>query len=211
MKQPTANPDRPEDLGTWIVNVNQDASAYGIIRWKDFWTGLRDDSERNCQVTGEPNLTTGVELEEMRFDLAFDLDDRQMAGYFSGTILDDDYLTWHDMTVDYQAEILESWIEPKGDKGWQFDGLMRFKLDVHAELECHAIYVNENGFHEWTHTFWIENDQSTTLTVEFSGETYQENGEGGTYDLTIGEWREDGQSLEFECFGCALPDEFPTR
>jgi hypothetical protein len=203
----TAEEPTPEDeLGTWTVG----GEYPGVfdVWWNNYWTGLPDDMDKNCQPTGHAEVDVVAGGESLPLTMRFDFNRKTVQLTFRGTAtLESGY---DKASATFDARTVDSWVRANIDRsGWEFGGELEVPLTLADDWRCWQHVWTEsgdNGFFTWIH-----DEKRTTVRVPFEGATLQGGERGGSFDLRIGP--EDPEAapitLFFLCEACDLPPTFP--
>jgi len=203
----TAEEPTPEDkLGTWTV-AGEYPGPFDVW-WDNYWTGLPDNSDKDCRPTGHADVVVVAGAESLPFSMRFDFNRKTVQLTFRGTAtLESGY---DKASATFDARTVDSWVRANIDRsGWEFGGELEVPLTLADDWRCwQHVWVEsgDNGFF-----MWIHDEKRTTVRVPFEGATLQEGEPGGSFDLRIGPEDPDAVpiTLYFLCEACDLPPTFP--
>jgi hypothetical protein len=204
----TADEPTPEDkLGTWTA-----AGEYpGVfdVWWNNYWTGLPDDRDKDCQPTGQADVDAMAGGESLPLTMRFDFNRKTMQLTFRGTAAMD--LAYEKANATFDARTVDSWVRANIDRSaWEFGGELEVTIALADDWRCWQHVWTESGDNGFF--MFIHDEKRTTVRVPFEGATLQQGGRGGSFDLRIGPEEPDAVpiTLYFLCEACDLPPTFPS-
>jgi len=205
-ESPTDEPTPEDKLGTWTV-----AGEYpGVfdVWWNNYWTGLPDDMDKDCQPTGHAEVDAMAGGESLPLTMRFDFNRKTVQLTFRGTAAMD--LAYEKANATFDARTVESWVRANIDRsGWEFGGELEVPLTLADDWRCWQHVWTEAG--DQGYFMFIHDEKRATLRVPFEGTTEQEGKKGGTFHLLIGPPNPEAEPIvvQFTCEACALPLTFP--